>query len=721
MAYPTTYYHWMAPHPYPLYADMPGFRRACTASSTNDCWLCDVLTSWNSALRYCRLNLREEEPGKLCLQTLRCVFLADDVAPRDKAAVHSAAFLLAYLPRQHKCIRRISLHGEHLPHQRGPLRLLLGADWWPQQPECNVQYLEISEIVDFEWNILLCGLGRVSALKCLIIERAIIDNDYVSKLDQLLAANSRGLQKLVISSSRAETDGISDRLIRAISNCTHLTELSFDGHLTTTGVVDLGRLLLSCENIQKLSLRDQFGDECRLALLGALSIFVKTNASLMELHYESLSLDVIELLNALKFNRTLKHLVLSGYKHNQKTFGREHGAALGAALATNSGLRSLVISHCTFSELAVEDISAGLALNTSLERFDLSHCRVNFGVASALCRVLYINRTLHMLVLDLNGEAISERIRFSEQVAAANCYHRVGMRWDETSMPNFVNALQQPSLCPLECHIESSRFSIRSLSQVCSALVSSTVESLSVAFIDSFLTEPRHHVHEAIRKNQSIVSLSLQEDRISSGACIFVAKALLENRTVTKLSLRINGWHTGAAETLSEILSKNQTLEKLLLNCSHVDLWCVDVIASGLKENRTLTHFSIFDERDNASCSTMAVDECVDRNLSSWNCAVQFVLEVCISRRRAEIFESLQGMPCFLQRVAAASGKSLEEAATMVETAKCFIRSNYLFITGVVCRGICCYPSGQMQLEHLYSDCWHAISKYLRVSDVIRH
>ncbi|XP_077503302.1 uncharacterized protein LOC144113835 isoform X2 [Amblyomma americanum] len=312
-------------------------------------------------------------------------------------------------------------------------------------------------------------------------------------------------------------------------------------------------------------------------------------------------------------------------------------------------------------------------------------------------------------------------IRFSEQVAAANCYHRVGMRWDETSMPNFVNALQQPSLCPLECHIESSRFSIRSLSQVCSALVSSTVESLSVAFIDSFLTEPRHHVHEAIRKNQSIVSLSLQEDRISSGACIFVAKALLENRTVTKLSLRINGWHTGAAETLSEILSKNQTLEKLLLNCSHVDLWCVDVIASGLKENRTLTHFSIFDERDNASCSTMAVDECVDRNLSSWNCAVQFVLEVCISRRRAEIFESLQGMPCFLQRVAAASGKSLEEAATMVETAKCFIRSNYLFITGVVCRGICCYPSGQMQLEHLYSDCWHAISKYLRVSDVIRH
>ncbi|XP_077502400.1 uncharacterized protein LOC144113287 [Amblyomma americanum] len=721
MAYPTTYYHRMAPHPYPLYANLPGFRRACTASSSNDCWLCDVLTSWNSALQYCRLNLREEEPGELCLQSLRGAFFAVDDEPRDKAPVHSAAFLLAYLPRLHKCIRRISLHREHLPHQPAPVRLLLGADWWPQQPECNVQYLEISSIVDVEWDILLCGLGRVSALKGLIIERAIVDNNYVSKLDQLLAANSGSLQKLVISASRTQTAEASDRLIRAISNCTHLTELSFDCHLTRTGVYDLGRLLLPCENIQKLSLRDQFGAECRRALLGALRSFVETNASLTELHYKSLSLDVIQLLDALKFNRTLKHLVLSGYKHNQKTFGREHGAALGAALATNSGLRSLVISHCTFSELAVEDISAGLALNTSLERFDLSHCRVNFDVASALCRVLYTNRTLHVVVLDPDGEAISERVRFSKQVAAANCYHRVGMRWDETSMQNFVNALKQPSLCPPECHIDSSRFSIMSLSQVCSALVLSTVKSISVTFIDSNLNEARHHVHEAIRQNQSIVSLSLQEDGISSGACIFVAKALLENKTVTKLSLRINDLRTGAAETLSEILSKNQTLEKLLLNCNHVDLWCVNVIARGLKENRTLTHFSIFDERDDASRSTIAVDECVDRNLSSWNCAVQFVLEACISRRRAETFESLQGMPCFLQRVAAASGKSLAEAAAMVECAKHFIRSNYLFITGVVIRGICCYPSGQTQVDCLNNDCWPEITKYLRVSDVIRH
>ncbi|KAK8781014.1 hypothetical protein V5799_017644 [Amblyomma americanum] len=723
MAYPTTYYHRMAPHPTPLYADMPGFRRACTASSSNDCWLCDVLTSWNSALRYCRLNLREEEPGNLCLESLRGVFLADDGIPRDKAAVHSAAFLLAYLPRQHKCIRRISLRQENLPHQKAPVRPLLGADWWPQQPECNVQYLEISGIVDTDWNILLCGLGRVSALKGLIIERAIITCNYVSKLDQLLAANSEGLQKLVVSAARQIVSaGISDRLIRAISNCTHLTELSFDVNLTTTGVGDLGRLLLSSKNIQKLHLRDQFGGERRRGLLGALSRCVKTNASLLELHYESLSLDVIELLDALKFNGTLKHLVLSGYEHSQKTFGREHGAALGAALATNSGLRSLVISHCTLSELAVEDISAGLALNTSLERFDLSHCKVNFVVASALCRVLYINRTLRMVMLDPDGEAISERARLSEQVAAASCYHRVGMPWDETSMPSLVNALQQPSLCPLECHIDSSRFSIESLSQVCLALVSSTVQSLSVKFIDSNFTQARHHhVHEAIRKNQSIVSLSLQEDSISSGACIFVAKALLKNRTVTKLSLRIDYLSTKAAESLSEILSKNDTLEELLLNCINVDLSCVDVIASGLKENRTLTHFSIVRERDIVSCSTIAVDECVDRNLSSWNCAVQFVLETCISRRRAETFESLQGLPCFVQRVAAASGKSRAEAAAMVQSAKHFIRSNYLFITGVVCQDLCCYPSGHMQVDDLNSECWNAITAYLRVSDVIRH
>ncbi|KAK8781017.1 hypothetical protein V5799_017641, partial [Amblyomma americanum] len=178
-----------------------------------------------------------------------------------------------------------------------------------------------------------------------------------------------------------------------------------------------------------------------------------------------------------------------------------------------------------------------------------------------------------MVVLDPKGEAISERVGFSEQVAAANCYHRVLMPWDETSMPNFVNALQQPSLCPVECHIDSIRFSIESLSQVCLALVSSTVQSLSVKFIDCNFNQARHHyVHKAIRKNQSIVSLSLQEGSMSSGACIFVAKALLENRTVTKLSLRIDDFRTDAAETLSKILSKNHTLEELLLNCINVDL-----------------------------------------------------------------------------------------------------------------------------------------------------
>uniref|UniRef100_A0A1E1XDN8 Uncharacterized protein n=1 Tax=Amblyomma aureolatum TaxID=187763 RepID=A0A1E1XDN8_9ACAR len=718
MVSPTTYYCMASPYP-SLYADMPGLKRACTASSSNDCWLCDVLTSWNSALLHCRLTLREEEPGKLCLQSLRATIFADDSAPRVYAACDCAAFFLAYLPRQHKCIRRISLHRSLLPRQQALISHLPGADWWPEQPDCNVQHIEISGIASLDWAVLLCGLGRVSALKGLRIEDAIIDDCFVSKLDRLIAANSGCLQKLAISTSPTESAGIPDRLIGAISKCALLTELSIDGRLTTTGVEDLGRMLVSCKGIQKLSLRDQFNDERTRTLLGALSSCVKTNATLTELHYECLSLDIIELLDALQFNSTLKHLVLSGCKHNQKTFGTEDGVALGNALAKNSGLRSLVICHCTLSTLAAEDISAGLAFNSSLECFDLSHCRVDFYVASTLCRALHINRTLNMLVLDPDGGHIPEWTTFCEQLAAANCYRRVVMCWNETTMPNFANALKQPSLCPPECRIQSTGFSTTSFSQVCSALASSTVESLSVTFVDSGLTQA-WYVREALHKNQSIVRLSLQEDSISAGTCIIVASALLENKTVTKLSLRINSMCTNMAQTLSDILSKNQTLEELQVNCIDVKPLCLDVIVSGLKQNRTLTHFSILDERACASCSTVAVDECMNRNLTNWNCAVQFVLETCISRRRAEAFESLQGMPCFLQRVAAASGKSLSETAVMVESAKRFIRNNYLFITGVVYRDICCHLSGQTQVDHLNSDCWLAIAQYLRVSDVIR-
>lgn len=85
----------------------------------------------------------------------------------------------------------------------------------------------------------------------------------------------------------------------------------------------------------------------------------------------------------------------------------------------------------------------------------------------------------------------------------------------------------------------------------------------------------------------------------------------------------------------------------------------------------------------------------------------------------AEAFELLESKSSLISGLISASSMSKAEAESAVKAAKMVIQDNYLFINQIVCRGVKCYAGAGTQIDRLNLDCWRAITKYLKVSDVV--
>lgn len=689
---------------------LPGITETCSSSPYKDCWLCEAVTHWNFCLRCFCLELEEEEPGNLCLRTLSNAWRYEIDTFDDNGVSYNTIYVLKRLSRQHRCIKRLSLSHDVFASLRAPPPI-------ETVTASAVECIEISGGATYYWNLLLNAVGDVVTLKSLRIEGVVVDSNLISRLAELFAANRGCLQELAISASEL-LPNIPRQLICAVNQCKALTALSIGGHLTLEATTALEQLLQSNKCIQKLSLRDRGSSQ---AFLSALCSGLSLNFSPTELQYECANLNFGELLKLLRFNRVLKHLVLSGDKRKPGMFRKHDGMSLNTLLAHNTGLCSLAVRHCTWTLDAAEEVATGISLNGSLERFDLSQCHLTFNAVLTLCNGLDTNDTLKLLVFHPTEKFVHPPADLSGKLVAAQWFARVVTTWPEAYVPALIKALKVPALCPTELHIGCSGYSDRSFAQLCAALGSSTVKHLFVKFCNCDC-RPAMRLREALIANCSIKTLALQEDSISRDTCFVVAGALSRNRTVTEISLRISELNQRNVKYLSSIATSSDALEKVSLNCITTVPWFADYlrgISFWLKRNGTLTGFCIFEERNGIEFLVAEVKECVDKNRRQWNCALKFVLDPCINKGWAEAFESLHKKPRFLLRIAAASGMSLEDASRMVKSAKHFIARNYLLITGVVSQGVTCHPHQRTQVDSLNSDCWLAIGRYLDVSDVL--
>lgn len=685
--------------------------KPCTSSPpSEDCWLCKEVNHWNSALASLWLELIEEEPGRLCLRTSR------DTEPYADIYANSVdcntALLLACLVRQHACIKRLSIC-----HSAFDCRTVSTSEVLELGPGCAVEYIEISGDAARFWTLLLDVVGDVSTLRSLRIEDFVLDDASTSRLVKLIEANRESLRAVSFSAHGAAPE-IPVELVCSLRRCEALTELSLFGQPTLNAATALERVMRATESLQKLSVQDNTRDQ---RILSALCNSLSASFSLTELHFECASLNFGQLLQLLKCNGTLESLILSGDKKRPVSLEKHHGMPLNALLVHNAGLRRLEVRHCTWTSFAAEEVAAGLALNGSLERFDVSQCIVNFGIVLTLCSALETNDTLKILAFPCDDNFVHEQVGLSGKLVAAKCFARVRTTWPDTYTPALTEALKVPALCPEELHLAAFGSYSSSCQRLCKVLANSTIKCLHVKFSTCTVSEAEA-LREALDANSSIWKLVMEEDSISEGSCVGVVEGLWDNITLTEISLSIHRLDDWILRSLGTVALNRDFLEKLWINCIDVNLSCLDDVCSlgrSLSSNGTLTGFSIFNERRRTECLFAGINHHVDHNRKKWNCAIQFVLEPCVNKRWAIAFESLLEKPCFVQRVARASGKSSKDALRMISSAKCFIARNYFLLTGVVSQGISCHTHLETQIDSLNSFCWLALGKYLRVLDVV--
>ncbi|KAL1477911.1 hypothetical protein MTO96_035374 [Rhipicephalus appendiculatus] len=97
---------------------------------------------------------------------------------------------------------------------------------------------------------------------------------------------------------------------------------------------------------------------------------------------------------------------------------------------------------------------------------------------------------------------------------------------------------------------------------------------------------------------------------------------------------------------------------------------------------------------------------------------MEFVLERREDRHCAECFELFFRRSCLINNLVKIYEMSDAEARSGVASAENRRREKYLVLTGVVQRCVVCWPADVAQIDTLNWDCWRAIARYLKVSDI---
>ncbi|KAH9363745.1 hypothetical protein HPB48_006765 [Haemaphysalis longicornis] len=170
---------------------------------------------------------------------------------------------------------------------------------------------------------------------------------------------------------------------------------------------------------------------------------------------------------------------------------------------------------------------------------------------------------------------------------------------------------------------------------------------------------------------------------------------------------------------LATVLVCNETLWRFQIE-SRFELTpeCMFVLNRAVVENQFITCSALF-IRHVIDSSFGSLENALQRNLTCLRKAADFVLRKNTSKVFAEAFEKFRSKEQLLHYVARASDMSIAEARVAVRAMRVFVRENYMRINRVVCHMVECHSGKGTHIDQLPDDCWIAIPKYLKVSDVV--
>lgn len=690
--------------------------RNCSQSVSKDsCWLCDDLEKWNAVLNPMNLHLIEWKLGKLQLCTRDRI--VTETCSKNVDLRYDADYFMAWLPRKHSCVEAICIT-EHHPCRRS----FITYETSVKQCASKLRHIFVEGDTSYDWALLFDNLGPISSLETFKLHNVRVSDGFGAKVGEILST-SRATVDTVTLSKAEFTGAASEAIVSGLSKCKKLRKLSFSPNLNTSALRSMAKLLRSSKTLEKLQVQSEresnmYSSETRyrineLEMSLAVATLLKQSTSLVELHYQASKEPLVNVLMAVEASDLLRHLVIIGDDYKVNYIDQTMADLLESVLLKNRSLRSLTVKCFKMLHGVAAHVSRGLQRNTTLETLDVSQCCMDASEVQVLCNTLKQNTTLLKLMIEAHSGSKSDRLALYADLDKNGWYSRVYFPNIDVVTQGLVTSVSEPALCPADLHLMLDQDTGASFVALCKTLSAShAVKHLSVTFNDA------QHLHMTallilLEENKSFQSVTLHESFLDSNCAAMVAQGLAANDSALELTLECRELSNMSAELISLLLESNESLCTFhLSSLPQMEPVQLNAVSHGLVENKFIT-----DVRMNPT--TLSAMAAVQRNLTCLHRAVRFVLRRNIGKRFAESFELLESKPSLILALQSEAEMNEVEAACAVKAARHFLHTNYLFINCVVRHKLECYPEQRTQIDKLGPDCWAAIAKHLKVSDVL--
>lgn len=679
---------------------------ACTDENSRTCWLLSNLSPWNKFLFPLCLELVETEPGTLCLRSVK-------VEGRKFSHVddlYDGAWVFAWLSSHHRCVQAICLC-ETILFERPAFALKSAIGY-----SANLRSLTLKGgySTRYDTKELAEALEPLTKLEIFEFVKLDVTSDSLpAVISNLLLRNGRRLVKVGFKRN-AFSKRHTSSLLSALTQCTALAELSFSEiPFTEPHVEMMAALLRKAERLKKLSLCFCFGEGVDLSRIAEA---LAHNTTLQELKFEACEANMVTLFRALAANTTLRLLDL-----DKSTMSGSSATALANALRQNKGLRTLAMEHCSVDDGMARKFAGAIIQNDALETFELTENRVGALGIAAFCTALKKNHALKRVSFGMFLATDAERGDLARLLNQSDCYGRVAMPWADADLPHLTAALLVPSQSPSELRLnEIADLSKALVCELFDTLASNTVVRTLKVEVRGYEADKADALFQALKSNRSIRSLKLHlsVDSLEGSIITGVAKALLINKTVFELAIETSDVSLQASKMLASMLMQNTTLTSLDLHCRCLGTKRIETLSRGMTRNKAVISLNL-NKVLAKNHVTFRLQKALRRNIAYLNMAVQFVMCTNLTKPCAEAFETLLGTSSLALQVTKFSGMSEQEVERALEAAGIYIRTHYLFVTGVIKHSVRCYPGEGKQADALNDYCWQAIAAFLKVSDVL--
>lgn len=677
--------------------------RPCDALSPGDtCWLVNNFTAWSSVMHAIGVELYEAKPRRLGLRFLERWTELE----RDSVSIARQQSLLAsMLLCQHPCIVALnvacSIRCEPDVEQSSfPIHL--------RSSTCASRSLTLLNIKKCSRALLhLRDMDAIVDLEALVLCSDGLGPYPAAEVDALMERNRSTLKYVDIFDFRGRRHEL--RMVESLHAC---EVLSFRSN-SVGGMPEIDRMvtLMSASTALKEITIDPVLEREVSVLARALTL----HPSLTKLSVCVLTARSIEILfTALRLNKVLKELLLYGLSVCTGDM-----QVMANALEENTCLQTLDINSVELDRgVRFARLAEALSKNRTLQMLRINCFGMDMIQVSRLVKSLRFNTSLKIIISPYVMGTEAERTSLARQLLEDKCYDRVQPGpWTETYLRILSPVLASPQGGVNEIWLwDIARMSHESVDVLFNSLASSKkVRRLTVAVTQ----EPDQRVTflcEMLKKNRSINYLKIT---IANGkSAREILGALAVNTVIAELEVTIGEAAVEeSTEAFYSMLSQNNAITRISTSIGRCDSRpFMLAFARGMSVNRLVVNLEFLLPGD--AYFPPGVYGSMQRNRAVMYHAVDFVLERREDRHHAECFDLFFGRACLLASLVRIGGISDFEARLAVTAAENRRREKYLILTGVVRRCLVCWPADVTQIDELNLDCWQAITKYLKVSDV---